>query len=111
MEYKSKIESLMKKTPKTRLDIECYTNEINEILIMAAKISVPYKRRVSRQGKTRSKALFDDEFNGLYKKSVTSIATALQINPFNTQLWKIYFQTLTKYNRSRKKRQEYLRLK
>ena len=98
---RSKLKDLLNNATTTRPDIDTFTAELTNILIESAKASLPLKSRKRKSNK--SKSWFDNQLRDL-KKSVSFLASLLQNNPYNTQLRKSYFETLTKYNKLRKKK-------
>lgn len=101
-ESNQQIKSLLKCTVNTRSDISSNTNELNQLILSAAKNSLTYKR-VTQNGKNNSKKWYDSQLKDL-KKTVLFNAKLFQSNPYSTNLRKIYFTSLTKYNKLRKQK-------
>ena len=96
-----KIEKLLHKPLNSKLDVEMSTLGLQQILQEAGRAAIPHKN--IKTVHKNSKKWFDNSLKDL-KKSVLLSGTAFQNNPYNTSLRKCYFETLTKYNKLKKRK-------
>ena len=101
-EATEKIKKFMETPINSTMDIENGALFLQSILNDAGRATIPIKKEQTKS-KHKNKRWYDNELKDL-KKTVIQNGRILQQHPYNTNYRKKYYETLTKYNKLRKRK-------